>query len=42
MNVGRGERVATPKGSGLLPAPHPVYAADKKKIKWPSFKILQP
>ena len=29
----------TPNGSGLSPAPHPIYAA-AKKLKWPSFKIF--
>ena len=31
---------ATLNVSGLLPEPHPVYAA-AKKIKWPSFNILK-
>ena len=30
----------TPKGSELLPAPHPLYAATKI-LKLPSFQILQ-
>ena len=37
----RGERVATPKGSELLPAPHPAVTAAILFFKWPLFKILR-